>query len=104
MQTRAERMAEQRRLTARLLERTGYTALKRQGLKAAGPAIPDYRVEQRTAPVSNVIAVPGALARHELPEGAKQFPVGHLHKQGLSVITPGAIAQGELQYFGGKKA
>lgn len=40
--------------------------------------------------------------KRPLHPDAKQFPVGHLHKQGLQLITPDAIADG-LQFYGGKK-
>jgi hypothetical protein len=58
---------------------------------------PDLKVEQRTAPCSNVIR--GGTARRPRPAGMKQFPVGHSHKQGLELITPGM----DLQWMGGKK-
>lgn len=40
--------------------------------------------------------------KKELPADAKQFPVGHLHKQGLTLIT--STKPEDLQYYGGKKA
>src|SRR5215470_12097699 len=58
---------------------------------------PDLKVEQRTAPCSN--GVRGSTARRPRPAGMKQFPVGHSHKQGLELITPGT----DLQWMGGKK-
>jgi len=54
-------------------------------------------VEQRTAPCSNGMG--GSTARRIQPVGMKQFPVGHSHKQGLELITPGM----DLQWMGGKK-
>ena len=41
----------------------------------------------------------GSTARRVQPSGMKQFPVGHSHKQGLELITPGM----DLQWMGGKK-
>src|SRR5215471_2191452 len=58
---------------------------------------PDLKVEQRTGPCSNVMR--GSTARRPRPAGMKQFPVGHSHKQGLELITPGT----DLQWMGGKK-
>ena len=58
---------------------------------------PDLKVEQRTAPCSN--GMRGSTARRPRAAGMKQFPVGHSHKQGLELITPGT----DLQWMGGKK-
>ena len=58
---------------------------------------PDLKVEQHTAPCSN--GMRGSTARRVQPSGMKQFPVGHSHKQGLELITPGM----DLQWMGGKK-
>jgi len=58
---------------------------------------PDLKVEPRTAPCSN--GMRGSTARRARPPGVKQFPVGHSHKQGLELITPGT----DLQWMGGKK-
>jgi len=58
---------------------------------------PDLKVEQRTAPTSNSML--GSTPRRSRPPGMKQFPVGHSHKQGLELITPGM----DLQWMGGKK-
>ena len=58
---------------------------------------PDLKVEQRTAPCSN--GMRGSTARRAQPPGMKRFPVGHSHKQGLELITPGT----DLQWMGGKK-
>jgi hypothetical protein len=58
---------------------------------------PDLTVEQRTPPCTN--GMRGSTARRALPPGMKQFPVGHSHKQGLELITPGM----DLQWMGGKK-
>jgi hypothetical protein len=58
---------------------------------------PDLKVEQRTAPCSN--GMRGSTAPRARPPGTKQFPVGHSHKQGLELITPGT----DLQWMGGKK-
>ena len=59
--------------------------------------LPDLKVEPRTAACSN--GMRGSTARRVRPPGMKQFPVGHSHKQGLELITPGT----DLQWMGGKK-
>jgi hypothetical protein len=58
---------------------------------------PDLKVEQHAAPCSN--GMRGSTARRAQPPGMKPFPVGHSHKQGLELITPGM----DLQWMGGKK-
>ena len=58
---------------------------------------PDLKIEQRIAPCSN--GMRGSTARRIQPAGMKRFPVGHSHKQGLELITPGM----DLQWMGGKK-
>ena len=58
---------------------------------------PDLKIEQRTAPCSN--GMRGSTARRVQAPGMKQFPVGHSHKQGLELITPGM----DLQWMSGKK-
>jgi hypothetical protein len=58
---------------------------------------PDLKVEQRTAPCTN--GMRGSTARRAQAPGMKQFPIGHSHKQGLELITPGT----DLQWMGGKK-
>jgi hypothetical protein len=58
---------------------------------------PDLTMEQRPAPCTN--GMRGSTARRAQPPGMKQFPVGHSHKQGLELITPGM----DLQWMGGKK-
>lgn len=70
---------------------------KKKDKKLARNPFPNLKVEQRTAPCSNSFAmVPG---KKELPPDAKQFPVGHNHKQGLELITPGT----DLRWMGGRK-
>ena len=61
-------------------------------------SFPDLSVEQRTAPCSDSIAhkTPG---RRNLPADAEKFPVGHSHKQGYQLITPGT----PLEDMGGRK-
>ena len=65
--------------------------------RSLGREFPDLKVEQRPAPCSN--GMRGSTARRARPPGMKQFPVGHSHKQGLELITPGM----DLQWMGGKK-
>ena len=59
---------------------------------------PDLSVEQRTAPCSDSIdhRTPG---RRDRPSDARVFPVGHSHKQGYQLITPGT----PLEDMGGRK-
>lgn len=57
---------------------------------------PDLTVPAQVAPVSN--SIPGSVSKRQQPEGAKQFPVGHLHKQGMQLI-----AREDFEWAGGKK-
>jgi hypothetical protein len=59
---------------------------------------PDLKVEERTSPCTN--GMRGGTARRAQPAGMKRFPIGHSHKQGLELITPGT----DLQWMGGKKS
>jgi hypothetical protein len=58
---------------------------------------PTLKSDQRPPPCSN--GMRGSTPRRSRPAGMKQFPVGHSHKQGLELITPGM----DLQWMGGKK-
>jgi hypothetical protein len=58
---------------------------------------PDLTVEQRTTPTPDSLR--GRTPRRARPPGMKQFPIGHSHKQGFELITPGM----DLQWMGGKK-
>lgn len=62
---------------------------------------PDLSVEQRTAPLGNMFGDGRTPARKQ-PSDAIQFPVAHLHKQGLQLMTPDDVKH-NLQHFGGKK-
>jgi hypothetical protein len=70
---------------------------KHGGDRSLGREFPDLKVEARTAPCSN--SMRGNTVRRAQPPGMKLFPVGHSHKQGLELITPGM----DLQWMGGKK-
>ncbi len=59
---------------------------------------PDLKVEQRTAPCTN--GMRGSTARRAQAPGMKQFPVGHSHKQGLELITPGTERRHESEISG----
>jgi hypothetical protein len=76
--------------------------LRRRKIRYGVP-IPDLSVPQIRACTSNVIAVPGhwTPARTKLI-GAKQFAVGHSHKQGLELLTPDMIKTA-LPAMGGNK-
>lgn len=63
---------------------------------------PDLSTNSAAYPSINTVKSFSGLVR-TLPHGAKPFPVGHLHKQGLQLITPGAIKD-DLPYYGGKKS
>lgn len=70
---------------------------KHAGVKWRAP-MPDLSVEQRTAPCGNRFGK--TTGKKELPPDAKIFPVGHSHKQGLQLITPGT----HLPDMGGRKS
>lgn len=64
---------------------------------------PDLSVEQRTSPCSDIIAIQSVVCAPTAKlSGAKQFPIGNQHKQGLELITPGMIPH--LQYLSGRKS
>jgi hypothetical protein len=65
-------------------------------------AFPDLRVESGAPACSNAF-FPVIPRRKGPPPGAREFPVGHSHKQGMQLITPAQL-ETELQYLGGKKA
>lgn len=94
--SKAERLARQRALTRRLLDRVGYTALVRR----YGHVRPDY-TPPRTPDTRHQggFGLP-APPRPPLPADARQFPVGNSHKQGLELITPGS---NPADYNGAKK-
>lgn len=79
----------------KLLKQVGYTRMVERGLKSVGPGFPDLSVEVRH-PTSDTVG--NGFAKKPLHEDAKQFPVGHSHKQGLELVLPG-----ELEWMGGKK-
>jgi len=79
----------------KLLRQVGYTRMKERGLKSTRPDFPDLSVEVRH-PTSDTVG--NGFAKPPLPEDAKQFPVGHSHKQGLELVLPG-----ELEWMGGKR-
>jgi hypothetical protein len=58
---------------------------------------PDLSVEHNVAPCTNGMS--GSCAAREQPSGMKRFPVGHSHKQGLELLTPGS----DPKDFGGNK-
>lgn len=62
---------------------------------------PDLKIEHdaSVAPCTNSFGN-GRTKKKELPSDAKQFPVGHQHKQGLELITPGT----DLKWMGGRKS
>ena len=59
---------------------------------------PDLSVEQRTAPCSDSLHHKTS-GKRERPGDARDFPVGHSHKQGYQLITPGT----PLEDMGGRK-
>jgi hypothetical protein len=63
-------------------------------------AFPDLSVERRGPPTGNYF---GPISgKRTIPVGAKAYPVGHSHKQGIELLTPNML-KNELQYLGGKK-
>ena len=62
---------------------------------------PDLSVEQNVAPLGNKFG-DGRTPVKTQPVDAKQFPVAHLHKQGMQLITPDDI-KNNLNAFGGRK-
>lgn len=73
--------------------------LKLKHGKERGHEFPNLKVEQRTVPCSDVIAVPGVVLS---PPGSKpRMPhllVGSPHKQGLQVMS-----RSDIEWAGGKK-
>ena len=91
--------AEQRKWGRLLSE---IETLKRLCVKYRVP-MPDLTCERRGVPASDVIAVRGhCTPARSRPAGAKQFAVGHSHKQGLEMLTPNMVKH-DLPYLGGKK-
>lgn len=94
-------LEDARRQLERTLEKSGYNKLKAVHGKSKRPDFPDLSVgdhRQRypsSNGVGNGLAKPTAASHPD----AKQFPVGHSHKQGLELITNPA----DLPYMGGKK-
>lgn len=97
---KAERLARARFEMEKTLKRTGVTALKKAGVKAKRPDFPDYSCPSNAAPTTNGFGQRGqGLAPFTLPDGAREFPVGHNHKQGYQLI----VATDDLSMMGGKK-
>jgi hypothetical protein len=63
--------------------------------------MPDLSVDRNPSPTSD--RFDRTLGMRSLPVDARQFPVGHSHKQGTILITEGMIKNGELQWLGGRK-
>src|SRR5690606_41399412 len=70
------------------LFRSGYTALKQAGVKPKRPDFPDLRVGNHRERYPSVGGFAPTTPRPEPIEGAKAFPVGHSHKQGMELILP----------------
>lgn len=85
------------RFRKKLLKKIGYTRMVERGLRSSRPEFPDLSVDtERLAPTSDRVG--NGFAKPPLPEDARQFPVGHSHKQGLELVLPG-----EIEWMGGKK-
>lgn len=82
--TAASRKREAAKALEKTLRRTGYTDLKARGVKPLRPPLPDLSVRPPTAPLSN--GVGNGLAAPPIPD-AKQFTVGHFHKQGYQLVS-----------------
>ena len=75
--------------------------LKAKGLKSARPSFPDFYGNIPPSPCTNRFT--SNVTRKEKHPDAIDFPVAHLHKQGLQLITPAAV-KSDLQWYGGKKS
>lgn len=96
---RADRDAAKKALD-RVLEKSGYNRLKVKHPQLRLNRMPDLSTPSNAPPTSDLSgARGGSTAKRQLPPDAKQFPVGHSHKQGLELITPGS----DPQWYGGKK-
>lgn len=95
--TRAERR-RQEALTRRTLARTGYDRLvEKHGRGGYRAPLPDLSVGPRAPSLGDGFGrVPG---KRSAPEGARQFPVGHFHKQGFQLVS-----EQDLEWAGGKKS
>lgn len=81
------------------LERTGVNRLRKKH-RGARLSIPFPNLE--ASPLSNGPTCFCPVApKTSLHPDARRFPVGHLHKQGLQLITPGDLPN--LKDFGGAK-
>ena len=87
---------KQSKETVDLLRRVGYNAIKEKKHGKYKVPFPDLKVDVKI-PLSNCV-VYTPMPPKELPEGAKIFPVGNSHKQGMELILPS-----EVKYMGGNK-
>ena len=89
---------KQKRLAAQkaLRDEFGYTKLAEAGIKSKRPEFPNLKVESRASPTTALFGP--TPAPKPLPPDAKQFPIGHSHKQGYELMLPS-----EVQYLNGKK-
>ena len=95
-----EQSRAEKRKWSRLLSEIAM--LKKRKVKFRVP-MPDLSCESRGVPASDVIAIRGHWTpARSRPPGAKQFAVGHSHKQGLELLTPNMV-KNDLQHMGGKK-
>lgn len=94
MKTKQERLVLAKKEHEKFLKSVGYTGKKKLKIP-----FPDLKVESIHKLSNNI---EGVGKRKILPEDVKQFPVGHLHKQGFQLITPNALKE-DIAYFGGKK-
>lgn len=79
----------------KLLAQVGYTRMVERGLRSQRSEFPDLKVEP-AYPTSDRVG--NGFARPPQHPDARQFPVGHSHKQGLELVLPG-----EAEWMGGKK-
>jgi len=89
-------------LTEKLLRRVGYYAsLARHGRAAPRSLVPFPDLSTGSPPIVSMeehFANP-APRRPPLPPDAIRFPVGHSHKQGTELITPGS----DPAHYAGRK-
>lgn len=81
------------------LKRSGYLTYLAKYPQGYRQEFPDLSVEEkpRLSPTSDKVV--HRSGKHQLPEGAKSFPVGHEHKGGLKLI----INFDNLAHMSGKK-
>jgi hypothetical protein len=93
----SKRLLEARERHTQFLVSLGLGPWPRTRRQLRGTDFPNLKVEERTSPCTCLFGkTPG---KRKLPADAKRFPVGHSHKQGMVMLTPGS----DPKDFGGNK-